>query len=214
MSLPPSPLARLWSHAADALSRLRATLMPLDTLLTKELRDLRSALRALELFCRRLALTEALLERGSSDARISPRDPNAGLKTRAPRSKPLPRLRLWPRPAPLRARIRLLGPPTSLREIWRERKRAALVTLLARARAMRKPAHLRIADRIDALQRFLDTPRAGIRRLARKLRAIPKLAFKLAVKLSASRPPTSRFLFEDHVSQSGDLCWTAAHDSS
>jgi hypothetical protein len=210
MSLPPSSLARLWSHAADALSRLRATLMPLDTLLAKELRHLRTTLRALELFCRRLALTEALLDRGSSLSAEARRAKAEG-KARGPRK---PCLRLWPRPPRIRARIRLLGPPTLVREIWRERERAALVAQLARARQQHKPTHLRIADRIDALQRFLDSPCAGVRRLARKLRAIPKLAFKLAAKLTALRPPTSPFLAEDRISESSNLCWASVHDSS
>jgi hypothetical protein len=211
-----SPLASLWFHATNALSRLRAALMPLDTLLAKELRDLRTSLRALEAFCRRLALTEALplarLDRGPPGPH-SQRHANAGLKARAP-SKSQPSLRLWPRPKPMRARIRLLGPPTSLREIWREQKRAALVAQLKRARAHRKPAHLRIADRIDALQRFLDAPRAAIRRLARKLRLIPKLAFHIAVKLTALRAPSSPFLADDRVHESGALCWAAVNDSS
>ena len=220
-----SPLASLWSHATNALSRLRTALMPLDTLLAKELRDLRTSLRALEAFCRRLALTEALahLDRGSSLSaearRAKAEDPhrtngkNAGLKARGPRRR-LPRLRLWPAPPRVRPRIRLLGPPTSLREIWRDQKRDALIARLAQARARRKPAHLRIADRIDALQRFLDAPLAGVRRLARKLRAIPKLAFRLAVKLTARRPPTSPYLAEDRVRESGEFCWAAVHDSS
>jgi hypothetical protein len=206
-----SPLSSLWSYVTGALTRLRASLMPLDTLLAKELRDLRTSLRALEAFCRRLALTEALrLDRGSSDPHR--RDGgNARLKTRGPRK---PRLRLWPAPKRHRARIVVLGPPTSMREIWRNQKRDALIARLKRARMHRKPAHLRVADRIDALQRFLDAPRAAIARLARKLRAIPKLAFRIAAKLTSLRPPSSPFLAEDRVRESGDLCWTAVHDSS
>lgn len=209
-----SPLARLWSHALHALSRLRASLMPLDTLLAKEQRELRTWLRALELFCRRIALTEALalLDRGPSGPLVS-NDASARLKTRGPRKR-LPRLRLWPTPPSKRPRIILLGPPTSMREIWRDQKRDALIARLKQARTHRKPAHLRIADRIDALQRFLDAPRAAIRRLARKLAAIPKLAFRLAAKLTSLRPPSSPFLAEDRFRDSGHLLWSAVHDSS
>jgi hypothetical protein len=213
----PSPLASLWSHATNALSRLRANLMRLDTLLPKELRDLRTSLRALEAFCRRLALTEALAL-GDTHARRPLAEPGrtgavCHPKARGP-SKRQPRLRLWPAPPRVRPRIRLLGPPTSVREIWRDQKRDALIARLARARARRKPAHLRIADRIDALQRFLDAPLAGVRRLARKLRTIPKLAFRIAVKLTALRPPTSPYLADDRVRESSELCWAAVHDSS
>jgi hypothetical protein len=215
----PSPLASLWSHATAALSRLRAALMPLDTLLAKELRDLRASLRALEVFCRRIALTEALAL-GDTHARRPVADPDRTGAVRVchpkrhPKRKRQPRLRLWPAPPRIRARIRLLGPPTSMREIWRDQKRDALIARLERARARHKPAHLRVADRIDALQRFLDAPLAGIRRLARKLRLIPKLAFRIAVKLTALRPPSSPYLAEDRVNESGALCWAAVHDSS
>jgi hypothetical protein len=210
-----SPLASLWSHATNALSRLRAALMPLDTLLAKELRALRTSLRALEAFCRRLALSEALAL-GDTHARrpLAEFGRTAAVRVCHPKRKRQPRLRLWPTPPRLRARIVLLGPPTSMREIWRNQKRDALIARLAQARTHRKPAHLRIADRIDALQRFLDAPLAGIRRLARKLRAIPKLAFRIAAKLTALRPPTSPYLADDRVRQSGELCWAAVYDSS
>jgi hypothetical protein len=211
-----SSLARLWSHAASALSRLRSALMPLDTLLAKERRDLRTWLRALEAFCRRLALTEALqlprLDREPSGSHCQ-RHTQASLKAHAPKKR-LPRLRLWPRTKRHPARIRLLGPPTSVGEIWRDQKREALLARLKRARARRKPAHLRIADRIDALQSFLDAPRAAIRRLARKLSAVPKLAFRIAARLTGRRPPPSPYLADDCVNESCGLCWTAVRDSS
>lgn len=216
-------LACLWSHAAQALSNLRSSLMRLDTLLAKERRELRTWLRALELFCRRLALTEALalsdpsmsagVRRAKGEGPHRKTGKNAGLKARRSRER-LPRLRLWPTPSRTRPRIRLLGPPTSMCEIWRDQKRDALIARLKLARGRRKPAHLRLADRIDALQRFLDAPAAGVRRLARRLAAIPKLAFRLAVKLTARRPPSSPFLAEDRFSESGDLLWARVHDSS
>jgi len=141
-------LLQLWSHACSALSHLRSSLYPLDTYLAAELRALRRHLRALEFFCRRLALTEALALLGREPSmsagarRAKPEDPHrpltseAGPEAHGPRkSKRLPRLRLWPKPPRLRARITLLGPPTSMREIWREQKRAALVAQLKRARS-------------------------------------------------------------------------------
>lgn len=188
--------------------------MRLDTLLAKEQRELRTWLRALELFCRRIALTEALamkgahLDRGSSG-------PHAPLKTRGPRRRERqPGLRLWPTPPSKRPRIILLGPPTSMREIWRDQERNALIARLKQTRLRRKPAHLRLADRIDALQRFLDAPSAGVRRLARKLATVPNFAFRIAGKLLALRPPSSPFLAEDLVRESSQLCWAAVYDSS
>lgn len=97
-----------------------------------------------------------------------------------------------------------------MRELWREQKRAALAARLAQARRACKPAHLRLADRIDALQRLLDGPRAALRRLARKLRVAPKLAYVIA----ARRAPPSSYLAEDIVRECEGLCWAAVHDSS
>jgi hypothetical protein len=189
--------------------------MRLDTLLAKEQRELRTWLRAHELFCRRLALTEALtlLDHASPLSAVARRAKAEDRQRRHPRKR-LPRLRLWPTPPSKRPRILLLGPPTSMREIWRDQKRDVLIARLKRARGRRKPAHLRLADRIDALQRFLDAPRAGIRRLARKLRAIPKLAFRIAAKLTALRPHSSPHLDPDRFRESSQLCWAAAYDSS
>lgn len=211
-----SPLARLWSHAIAALSRLRGSLFPLYTLLAKELRDLRANLRALEAFCRRLALMEALeiksavMERGSSDPRLGAPLGGSGLKTRAPIRQHHPILRLWPRSTPMPVRVTLLGPPTSVREIWREQKRTALAAQLARVRWKRKPAHLKLADRIDALQRFLDAPRAAIRRLARKLHLTPKLAYQIA----ARRAPSSPYLSPDHIDECDGLIWPRVLNTS
>lgn len=205
-----SPLARLWSHAVNALQRVRATLLPLDTLLAKELRELSANLRALEAFCRRVALTEALniLDRASSDAHSATPRANAGLKARGPRKR-LPALRLWPRAPRMPVRVTLLGPPTSMREIWREQRRNALIARLKLARARTKLTHLKLADRIDALQRFLDAPLAAVRRLARKLRQAPKLAFKIAMRPG----PPSPHLSPDHIDELGNLMWPALNSS-
>src|SRR5262245_59429848 len=91
-------ISRLWSNAREVLTRLRASLLPLDTLDRKERRDLRAWIAALEAFVRRIVLLEALsldhLDRGSSDPHWR-HVGNARLKARGPRK---PRLRLWPQP--------------------------------------------------------------------------------------------------------------------
>jgi hypothetical protein len=206
MSLP--ALASLWSHARDALQRLRAKLMPLDTLRAGERRDLRAWLRALEAFCRRIALIEALAMARTGLNGASP-PAHAGLTANAP-SKRLPRLRLWPRPARLPVRVTLLGRPTSLREIWRAQKRDALIARLKLARAHIKPAHLRLADRIDALQRFLDAPRAALTRFARKLRIVRTLA----AAILARRAPPCPYLAPDRIRDCDELAWAGVLDSS
>jgi hypothetical protein len=219
--MPTSPLAHLWTHVTAALSRLRASIGLLHTLVAKERRALRTSLRALEVFCRRLAIAEALrLRAGDTHAFLtagSQRTPQgnacmspASASPPVKRAKRRPCLRLWPRPQRSPVRITLLGPPTSLREIWRDQKRAALIAQLAGARQRRKPAHLRLADRIDALQRFLDAPGPALRRLARKLARTPKLGFAIA----ARRAPDSPFLAPDEANTCERLCWAALLDSS
>lgn len=215
-----SPLAHLWTHVTGALSRLRASIGLLHTLIAKERRELRASLRALEAFCRRLAIAEALKLEASAvgDTHASfavgsrpapPKNACVSPTATAPAER-RPTLRLWPRPRPAPVRIRLLGAATSMREIWRAQKRAALLARLARARLRRKPAHLRLADRIDALQRFLDAPDRALRRLARKLARAPKLGFVIA----ARRAPASPFLATEETSMCERLCWAALTDSS
>ena len=202
----PSSLARLWRHAQSAITALCAQLFPLDTLLAGERRQLRGWLRALEAFCRRLALTEAL-----ALARETARAPTPiKLSTHTHALRPRPALRLWPRFKRTAPRMRLLGPATSVREIEAERRRSALAARLAAARRRPKPAHLRIADRIEALQRFLDAPFAAIRRFARKLRTTPGIAALIV----AARAPLCPFLSPDCVNECEALSYAAALNSS
>lgn len=186
MSLP--LLSRLWSHARDALTRLRSSLLPFDVLDRNERRDLGRWLTAFEAFVRRVVLLEAMnlapatLDREPSGSH-SQRHTNAGLKARTPRK---PRLRLWPRAKITGPRIRQLGPPMLVREVWREQHRAALIARLAAARGRRRKPNAILADRIDALEAVLAAPLRAARRLARKLAQTPRLAVKLA--FARSRP--------------------------
>jgi hypothetical protein len=206
MSLP--LLSRLWSHAREVLTRLRATLMPLDTLDKKERRALSQWLAALESFARRIVLLEAyaVLDREPSGSH-SHRRITAGLKARSPRtSKRAPCLRLWPSPKHTGPRIRLLGPPTSVREIWRDQHRAGLIASLAIARTRRRPPHKRLADRIDALESLISAPRRAARRLAHKLAQTPKLALKLACAITRPGP----HLDETLLHQAHNAVWPGA----
>lgn len=168
-------ITRLWSSFRVALTLLRASIAPLATLDRKERRALHRWLVSLEVYGRRVVLLEALrlgrLEAASPASHARP-------KTRGPRT---PRLRLWPRATRPRARIRLLGPPTSLREIWREQHRATLIARLRAARAYSRARHLILADRIDALESIITAPTRAARRLARKLVRLPSLALKLVM---------------------------------
>lgn len=172
-------ITRLWSSLRAALNQLRATLQPLHTQTRKERRDLHRALAGLEAFVRRVVLLEAMtlghLDRGPSDPQCGG-GANAGLQTRAPRK---PCLRLWPRQKRTGPRVRQLGPPVLVREIWRDQHRAALIARLKHTK--RRPIVTRLADRIDALENILAAPLRAAKRLARKLVRLPSLALKLVM---------------------------------
>ena len=202
-----SPLSRFWSHAQQALTALCASLLPLDTLLAAERRTLGTSLRALEAFCRRLALGEALgLVR---DAPIVSARAHVRSAARIRRQR-VPALRLWPRLTHARQRIRVLGLPSSVREIEAARRREALQARLAARRTQRKAPHLRLVERIQALRRFLEAPTRGIRALARKLRRRPTLAHAIV----ARRAPPSPFLSTECVREYERLLFAAARDTS
>lgn len=180
-----------------------------------ELKHMREWLRGLEAMVRKLILIEAkrLLHR------IPPVIPDFSRRSysrvdETPKP-PRPRshaFRIWPRPKPHPARIRLLGEPTHPREIWRERARQANVENLKRARKMRVSPTTIVVRRIEALARVLEKPLVAARRLARKLRAHKKLAFKLG----AARPPRSRYINDPAWAETDRLAYDtcAAPDTS
>jgi len=195
----PDPIADLWSAARNLFARMRAHIGEAQAIAVRKLdRDTLAAMRAwlrpLEALVRRIVLIEAaalartpLAPKRQSERRAQP-----------PQTKPHQRsyaLRLWPRTPPPPARIRQLGPPLLVRDIYRERARAAQARRLNMVRFMRPPEPLRIARRIEALARVLEKPTNAVRRLARKLRQLPKLAIKLA----AARWPRSPHT--DHAAQ-------------
>jgi hypothetical protein len=100
------------------------------------------------------------------------------------------------------------SPTNDFRELQAAQRRAALIARLAQAQ--RKPAHLRLADRLEALQRFLDAPTRAIRRFARKLRQAPRIALALV----AQRTPASPYLAPEIVRDCEGLSYNAAFNSS
>lgn len=200
--MPLELLSRLWSHAREAFARLRTSLLPLDVLDKKERAKLSRFLGALEAFVRRIVLIEALsLDRAALQSRRPARA--------APRPRPRgphkrrPCLRLWPRQKRTGPRVRLLGPPTLVSEIWRDQRRHALIARLAAARDRRHCPAIILAGRIDALDSILAAPLRAARRLARKLAQAPRLALKLAGAKLRAAPG----LDDDVLHEAGSASW-------
>jgi hypothetical protein len=92
-------------------------------------------------------------------------------------------------------RIRDLGRPLTVRDIWREQARAAHIARLhpkpdafaEHARALAKAT--RLARRFEALRRVLADPRRAIAALARKLAALGERARAFARRIALASPP-------------------------
>lgn len=189
------PIPQLWSAARDLFARMRvaigdaAAIQLRRALASRETQVMRDWLRALEGLVRKLVLIEATYIEIKPAPRLAPR--RAATKAQAKteqRRRPLA-FRLWPRVVPHPARIRDLGPPLILRDLWRENRRLQRSAHLKAIRAPRMPEAERLARRIEALGRVLDKPLAAARRLARKLRDMPRLLMRLA----AARAPRSPY---------------------
>ena len=158
----------------------------------KEQSELRSWINPLIAVVRKLILIEAIaiarapaFKMRTADLPVRPRG-RAALSARTHTHA----LRLWPQTKPTGPRIRQLGPPLLVRDIWRDNARAATARHLQKVRFMRPPPGVQLARRVEALTRILDRPLNAARRLARKLRAIPKLALKL---IARKLPRTRRY---------------------
>jgi hypothetical protein len=201
------PIDRLWSVARAMFARMcdavgdAAALAARSALDEEERRAIRAWLAPIAAFARKLVLIEA-----AALAREPELPPGRRHKPGGGRSGRTASFRLWPRPRPAPARIRSLGEPTTVAQIWRERARQALLRRLAEARANRAPAHVRLARRMEALERVIAKPAAAARRLARRLRRTPRLALELA----AQRPPRSDRLDADACDDARRRAWSAA----
>lgn len=212
----PDHIASLWSAARAMFERLcaavgeAASLALRRTLPPAELTRMRALLRPLELLVRQIVFVEAAALARASGAGaprviVLPKPLfNAPTPPRPPRER-APSFRLWPRAKETPARIRPLGPPTSVREIYRERARRLLADRLTIARFMRRPEPARIARRIEALARILATPLRAVRRLARMLKLTPHLARRLATL----RRPRAGYADEDALGLAARLAFAA-----
>lgn len=190
--------SKLWRAARFMFVQLcalreTATAIAARGLGTRELARVRHFLHALETFVRKLILMEA----GQivlPDPRPKAEPLYRKTKRQQQKHERKPVFRLWSRPRPPPVRVRLLGEPTSAREIWRERRRIRLSDQLKIARMSRTTPRERLGRRIEALVGVLKAPQASARRLARQLARRPKLAIILAM----ARPWNSPYI-EDGV---------------
>lgn len=146
----------------------------------RESKRIRAWLAPVVAMARKVVLIEALaLARGAVLAPRLPRSARIAPKQARERK---PGIRLWPKPKRSRARIRQLGPPVLVRDIWRDQAREAQARHMANMRAMRLAPGATFARRFDALARLIREPQRAIRALARKLRIDRKFALVLAAK--------------------------------
>ncbi|MBC7770571.1 MAG: hypothetical protein H7124_17455 [Phycisphaerales bacterium] len=204
-----SAIAHLWRAARAMFERMRAVIGEAAAIASRpaldaeEITTARAWLRSLELMVRKLVLIEAMalavksrLPRMSNTVEIRQYAPP---KPAGPKRAPSYSFKLWPRPPTPPARIRILGKPVLVREIWRERDRAAAARRLNMVRFMRTPEPQRIARRIEALSRVLNKPEYAARRLARRLRTTPTTAHAIVLQ----RPPRTSYADPNAESETG-----------
>lgn len=193
-----SPFAHLWAAARTLFDRMcaaigaAADIAKRDKLFRQERIEARRWLRTLEIMVRQLVLIEASALRRDARVRATHIVRLANLvaaKSATRASARRSSFRLWPRQPPPPARIRMLGPPVLVREIWRDSARAAQAQRLNAACFSRLPEPQRIAGRIEALERVLARPERAARRLAHRLRLSPATAQRIA----AQRPPRHNY---------------------
>jgi len=191
-----SNLPNLWAALRLMFSRMESAIGPF--IAKHEVARIRAYLAPLIAMARKIVLLEALdLLQGAEIL-------TAGRKVKAPAkraSKRLPSIRLWPKPKQGGPRVRQLGPPLLVRDIWREQAHTAAALHLKKVRFLRATPANRLAARIMALKRLMDHPTAAIRRLARKLRD----KRKLAVALGARPLPRTRLYDAPEYSAAGAL---------
>ncbi|MDZ4693249.1 hypothetical protein [Terricaulis sp.] len=219
MTSAPSPLAHLWTAARALFDRMRAAIgeaadiAKRDRLPQHELTEARRWLRTLEIMVRRLVLIEASALRRHAHALATRIVRLANLVAPKPAKRASAHrvsFRLWPRQPPHPARIRMLGPPVLVRDIWRDQNRAVQAQRLKAARFIRTPEPQRIASRIEALDRVLSRPERAARRLARRLHVSPATAQRIA----AQRPPRHSFADSRLEDEIGARAMRCAHDTS
>lgn len=178
--------AALWTSARIMLRELffivgAATAERLLQLTRRDRKCAREWLAALEVMVRKVLLIEAsTLVRAleapapSPAKRHAPRSTNA----RAPRPPVFALIPASAVPPKHPSRVRLLGPPSLVSEIWRDAARARLIALLRNAPPPAPQA--RLINRISALARVIAEPSAAIRRLARVLHKRVSISIAIA----------------------------------
>lgn len=163
------PIADLWRAARARYESMRVALGAPEAIARQRdieaaaLAAMRAWLRPIEALVRKLILIEAAALARQPEPPRPPARPLPPLRHYAPQPQtPYPephehkgRFHLWPRQKPHPARIRQLGPPLLVRDIYRERRRAAQARQLNMVRFMRPSEPVRIARRIEALARTL-----------------------------------------------------------
>lgn len=190
--------ADLWFIARQMLTQLlcvagAATAAALAGLTRRHRAEVLTWLPPLETLVRKLLLIEAaalaplkIAKRGSSEQRAQ------SVRAHQPAFKlsPLAQSKAHP------ARIRLLGAPTTLSELWLNQQRAARVARLSEA--PRAAPNVRLANRIAALAAVIAKPLPHARRLARLLRR-PSGAAKLASTIASARLGQRPLAFNDRA---------------
>jgi hypothetical protein len=217
------PISALWtslrSWLADALDECGPPAEVAAALARKARAAIRRRLAALETLLMKLLLIEAVRRtpdwRAPSAACRAKPGASGAAKAAAParakedQSNPgtwrvrfrlrIPRDPQRPPPARPRdiggPRIRDLGRPLLVRDIWREQARRALIARLhpkpdAAADQRRAEAKaLKLARRFEALRRVIADPRRAVAALVRKLRALAAAAFAAARRIVFAQPP-------------------------
>jgi hypothetical protein len=196
-------ITKLWTAARAMFERVRGAADIVARALSRhDIEHMRARLRPLEALVRKIVLIEAMAL-AREPARVThPRLTHRTSTTPRPRAYAL---RLWPRTPPPPARIRQIGPPLLVRDIFHDHARAAMMRRLNMARAKRPTEAAHIARRISALERLFAKPIAAVRRLARKLNAAPNLALTLAAKSWPRSPHADRDaqIESDHAAYAG-----------
>ncbi len=178
---------QLWAIARNAFARLSAAfggaaaIAALDPLTRALRRELLAWLAPLEALVRKLILIEAASFSGVAPLNVRKPPARAAVSTRrapecgapehwrAPFHMAVPPETQRTIPEDRAPRIRVLGPPTLVREIWRELASIDPPAAPRRAPIDPKVSVWRLARRVEAVRRALDDPKSLARRLARRL---------------------------------------------
>jgi hypothetical protein len=237
----PDPIAALWREArswlADALCAFGEPVEIACSLAREARAALKRRLLRIETLLMKLLLIEASRVRAKASLASRRRPLRAQARAGAGGAAPVAaaedparpetwrvrfRLGIPPDPKPPARprdtggpRIRDLGRPLLVRDIWREQSRRQLCARLhpepdaeaAQARAAAKSRKL--ARRLEALRRVLANPRAAVAALARRLSALGCAAYAAARRIALAPPPRGKRegrILADAVVHAHDCC--------